>query len=61
MSEGRHFLSEHPRDSDLYKEKEWLRLAADLDIAWCYVDQCMARSARNGHRFGHDVWVTKAF
>lgn len=55
----RHLISEHPRDSDLYKEKEWLRLAEDVGIAWCYVDQCMARSDRNAGSFGHDVRVKK--
>ena len=46
----RHSISEHPRDSDLYKQKEWLRLVEDVDIAWCYVDQRMTRSARNTER-----------
>ena len=32
---GRHFLSDHPRGSDLYKETEWLPFAWHFDIAWC--------------------------
>lgn len=54
-----HFVSEHPRDSDLYKQKERQQLAQDSIISWCYADQCMARSARNVGKIEQDVRVNK--
>ena len=56
MRYKRHFLAEHPKDSDAWQLPEWLAVAADFDVAWCYVDQCMARRAH-----AYDQWTGREY
>ena len=39
---GRHFLSENPKGSTIYKLRPWQRIATDPRVRWTYVDQCAA-------------------
>ena len=41
MSEGRHFIAEHPQGSDMWSMDIWKHLAS-LNIAVAMIHQCMA-------------------
>ena len=61
-SVGLHFIAEHPKDSDQWSLPEWKKLAEEYDIAWTYVDQCMADNAkrtRDAKYSGRDARVRK--
>eukprot|EP00975_Prorocentrum_lima_P005711 1234828-Prorocentrum_lima.AAC.1 len=42
MDNNRDFVAEQPRNSEMYRLSEWQELAARFEVAWTYVDQCMA-------------------
>ena len=41
MSEGRHFIAEHPQGSDMWSLPEWLSLESRFPVHKVDVDQCM--------------------
>ena len=51
MSEGRHFVAEHPQGSDLWSLTEWVQLDQRFTVHKVNVDQCMLglRGPRTGH------------
>ena len=52
MSEGRHFIAEHPQGSDMWSLPEWVQLDQRFPVHKVDVHQCMLglRGPRTGHR-----------
>ena len=62
LRHGRHFLSEHPQTTDMYKMSEWREVRNHPNMVWTTVHQCMTglrdRNTKRLHKKPTEFWAS---